>query len=70
MLWYAIVKVNVHISEHFGVFQSLLFEDVRIIFTGDVHLLGLNSELTEIDHLTDKQSPDIQFLCQLHSPLG
>ena len=65
-----VVMMNIAISELLGVFPSLLFESVRIILTGDVQPLGLNSETIVIDHLRHNPSPDVEFLLQFHSPLG
>ena len=64
-----VIKVNVMISEHISVFQSLLFVSVRIVLTGDVHRPGQNSEMVEIDHRRHKPCPDVQFLYEVQFPL-
>ena len=51
--------MNVIISKHLGVLQGLLFEDLRIILTGDVHPPGQKSEMVEFYHGGHKHSPEI-----------
>ena len=66
----SVVLVNVTISKHLGVFESLLFVNVRIIRAGYSHRPGLDSEMIEADHLIQKPSPNVQFLHQIRHLLS
>ena len=61
-----VVAVNKTISKHFGVFTSLVLE-YHWIRSVNSQNLGIGSCDIELEHFGDKQSPDIQFLYELHS---